>query len=229
MKRTLGIASLVFIFGFSTFSLDGHEGPPNTLVPFTAPRLHRGSGHRPPALGPGRVRHSPAAVDRNRPQRGPVAANPQGQGREFLPALERHRHRGSDVGGDRPVHHRELRSAHLSSAHQDRGRFRGDPDRGARETGSAGVRRNRSPGDHSKRRRHGGDRDHRFRLRRRGSGAPDRPSQGRGDHGRMADRLPHPPGGLGACAQGGRGFRHGPGLGPGSVQEYEPAAGQSRG
>ena len=37
MKRTLGIASLVFVFGFSTFSLDGHEGPPNTLVPFTAP------------------------------------------------------------------------------------------------------------------------------------------------------------------------------------------------
>lgn len=37
MNRTLGIASLILVIGFSTFSLDGHEGPPNTLVPFTAP------------------------------------------------------------------------------------------------------------------------------------------------------------------------------------------------
>lgn len=37
MHRTLGIASLVFVFCLSTVALDGHEGPPNTLVPFTAP------------------------------------------------------------------------------------------------------------------------------------------------------------------------------------------------
>ena len=37
MKKTLGIASLVLIVGLVTTSTDGHEGPPNTLVPFTAP------------------------------------------------------------------------------------------------------------------------------------------------------------------------------------------------
>ncbi len=37
MNKTLGKASLAIILCLLTVSLDGHEGPPTTLVPFTAP------------------------------------------------------------------------------------------------------------------------------------------------------------------------------------------------